>query len=171
MPSTIQITTMSQQDDNSLTISDYAQLKLAAIAEIEDTALKGKQTLDEVVTDQTTALADLQKYYDAILIDWDETKAELDLETKNEIADMKQVIDNLIQMSNDHDNINRDLRMTKMNIATLHEDMTTIITKVQTAVNITTDDLVVSSIKKISIANNDHLQNMDEMFAENMDLM
>ena len=146
-------------------------MKLAAIAEIEETTLKGKQTLDEVVTGQTTALADLQKDYDAILIDWDETKAELDLETKNAIADMKQVMDASSQMSNNHGKINRDLQIKKTNIATLHEDMTTITTKAQTAVNITKDNLVASSINNIPIANNEHLQNMDETFAENMDLM
>ena len=44
MPTTIQISTMSRQDDNSPTISDYAQLTLAAISEIDETALKGKNS-------------------------------------------------------------------------------------------------------------------------------
>ena len=92
------------------------------------------------------------------------------MENKNTIADMKQVMDDLSQMSNNHEKVNRDLRITKKDTATLHEDMTTIITKVQTAVNITMDDLVASSINNIYTANNNNLQNMDETFSENMDL-
>jgi len=80
-------------------------------------------------------------------------------------------MDESSQLTNNHDKTTKDLKVTKTDVATLNHDMTTIITKVQTDIKITTDDLVASSVGNISIINNDHLQNMGDTFDENMDLM
>ena len=171
MPTTTQIQTACAPDDNSLTKTNYAQLKLATIAEIEETTKKGRQIIDNVVIDKTTAIVDLQRDYDSIHIDWDKTKVELDLETKNAIPEMKQAKDESRQMATDHDKISQDLKTTKIDIADLHENMDTIISKVQTAVKAVTDDLVSSTVDSISTKNEEQIQNMDDVFTENMDVM
>ena len=58
-------------------------MKLAAIAETEQSTQKGTKELDNTVTR-------IQNEYDSILIDWDKTKDETDLETQKEIKDMNQ---------------------------------------------------------------------------------
>ena len=70
MSTTVKIGAALNPDTKSLTSSVYAKLKLAALAEIQETTQKGKFLLDNTVTNKTTAIIDLQKDYDTILFDW-----------------------------------------------------------------------------------------------------
>ena len=81
MPTTIQVYTVTA--DKNQHESDCNAVKLAAIAETEQSTQKGTKELDNTVTR-------IQNEYDSILIDWDKTKDETDLETQKEIKDMNQ---------------------------------------------------------------------------------
>ena len=83
MPTTINLDHTLDADSVSLTAST-----LAAIAEIEETTQKGKLILDTAIASKTTAILDLQQDYDSILVDWDNTKHELDKETRLAIIEM-----------------------------------------------------------------------------------
>ena len=72
MPTTIQVSTATA--DKNQHKSDCDAVKLAAIAEIEQSTQKGKKELDD-------AAISIQNEYSTILIDWDKIKDETDLET------------------------------------------------------------------------------------------
>ena len=109
MPTNIEIDDATFPDSKSLTSSGYAKLKLTAIAEIEKTTQKGKIILDSAVTDKPTAIVDLQKDYNGILVDWDKTKEELDKEMMKAITDMNAAMEESNQLTANHDNITQDI--------------------------------------------------------------
>ena len=74
MPTTIEIDAATSPEAKSLTSSVYVKLKLTAVAEIEETTQKGNLLIENAVINKTTAIVDLQKSYDDILVDWDKTK-------------------------------------------------------------------------------------------------
>ena len=83
MPATIQVSNVTEED-NQLK-NEHNELKLAAIIEIEQSTQKGKKQLD-------IALGHMHKKYDVILIDWDKTKNDLELETCTVMEDMTQMM-------------------------------------------------------------------------------
>ena len=162
MPSTIQVSTVIA-DDNQLQ-NEYDELKLASIAEIEQATQKGTNQID-------IALSDIQNEYDAILINWDKTKTDLELETKEAIDDMSHMMTDTKVLVDDHAKITENIKRTKSDIATMNTDMTTIIGTVKMMVTQATEDLIASAEDDILDKNHFYLQNMDETFAENIDLM
>ena len=92
MPTTIHIDT--KDNDRSLTNQSFSELKLDAIAELEEVTAKGKLTINTAVMTATThAINNLRKDYKSILTNWDKTKTELDIDTQRAITSIQNAID------------------------------------------------------------------------------
>ena len=58
-----------------------------AVSKLEETTTKEKEIIENAISKaKSNAINDIQYNYDSILLDWDKTKAELDLEKQLALA-------------------------------------------------------------------------------------
>ena len=116
---------------------DYSELKMNAIAELEETTMRSKETISDSVTQvKQQAIAELTNDYESILSGWDTQKANFDHEIKIATDSIKSattkscdVIDNITQ-------IDKDIEATKTNLKKLDINTASLAAKVM---NVATD--------------------------------
>ena len=145
---------------------------MTAIAEIEE-----PMTQDIVVIDieKATAINELQDGYTQMLTEWDTTKAEVDFETKMTMNDLQNDLDKKSQTTNNHEQINRDLSKARDQVNNLDGHSDDIIQKASKIATPATFSATGTTVSKVILDmqenTNNHLENMDEVFRDNMDLM
>lgn len=145
---------------------------MTAIAEIMESTTKG---LAIITGAKDTAVTNLQQKYDDISTDWDKTKAELDFETKLAIIYLHNALHEISYISIYMCIVKTDLDETRNTVDALHENLDDVISKATAAATTVIISAVDKSTKKaihnITFHSDAHLQNMNDVFSENMGLM
>ena len=159
-------------NEKSLSAQGYLALKMKAIKEIMESTTNG---LVIIMQAKDNAVNNLQNNYDKIIFDWDKTKNDLDTETKIAIMDLTNAMHETRQISITHRTIRSEIDEIRITIDELGNNIDDVIEKMTSTAAKMTNNAVDTSMKKVIHNINSHsdtyIQNMEDMFSENMVLV